>query len=148
VVEVGGGDEEANISRASGVVEDQVVGFNGDAVAGGNKVGPGVEGRTDDMESVTDVGAEGGFTQLAAAKEVVTKRVKGGMAARARETSELGGEAGKAEFAWGGQEVLGVAVGESVECKSGRDTAGERGEVGGNRRWVRVRVRQTHTSRG
>jgi hypothetical protein len=49
-VEIGGGEEEANIGGACGIVGDEIAGFNGDAVAGGNKVSPGAEGGADDMK--------------------------------------------------------------------------------------------------
>ena len=40
MAEVAGKEEEANIGRAGKVVGDEVAGFDGDAVTGGNKVGP------------------------------------------------------------------------------------------------------------
>ena len=54
--------EQANIGWAGRVVGDQVSGFGGYAVPSGDKVGPGANVRTENVESVTEVGAEGGFT--------------------------------------------------------------------------------------
>lgn len=57
-MKVAGKKEEAYISRVGKeVVGDEVAaGFNGDAVAGSNKVGPGSNVGTDSLESVPDVG--------------------------------------------------------------------------------------------
>ena len=50
------------------------------------------------MDSVADVSAKGRFVGMAAAEEVVAKRVQGGVAARAGESGEFWREARKAEF--------------------------------------------------
>ena len=50
----------------------QVAGFEGNTVAGGDKIGPGAEGGADDMKGVADVSTEGRITETAATKEVVT----------------------------------------------------------------------------
>jgi hypothetical protein len=57
--EVAWREEHADISRAGWVVGDQVSWFGGDAVSGGDKVGPGADVRADDMEGVPDVSTEG-----------------------------------------------------------------------------------------
>jgi hypothetical protein len=63
----------------------QVAGFEGNTVAGGNKIGPGAEGGTDDMKGVTDVSTEGRITETAQPKRrsLITKGVECGMAAGA-----------------------------------------------------------------
>jgi hypothetical protein len=57
MAEVAGEEEKANMGRAHMVVGDEVVLFNGDTVAGSNKVGPGGDFRADGVEGVMELGA-------------------------------------------------------------------------------------------
>ena len=67
------------------VVEDRKVSPRGSVGANG-------------MDSVADVGSEGGFVGVAAGKEVVTRGIER-FAAAAKVTSEFGRKAWKAKFA-------------------------------------------------
>jgi len=92
--EVGWKKDQANISGAGRVVRDQVTRFGDNTVAGSDEVGPRANVSTDNVKGVTDVGAERGFADAAAAEEMVAKGIKRGMATRAREMCKIIGEAG------------------------------------------------------
>jgi hypothetical protein len=61
------------------VVGDEIAGFGGDTVTGGNEIGPWAYVSTDNVEGVADVGTKGGFADAAAAEEMIPKGVQRGM---------------------------------------------------------------------
>ena len=79
--EVGGEEVKANVSQAGEVVRDEVEGFNGNTVVGGSEVGPRGKVRAEDVEGVTDMGAEDRFVGCMAGEVVVTIGIKGAAAA-------------------------------------------------------------------
>jgi hypothetical protein len=96
LAEVLGRKKHANISRTSGVVGDEITGFNSDTVLGGNEVGPGANAGADSVKGVAYMGAEGGLAGALTAKEVITVEVKGDVTAGTRLVDEFRGKTRKA----------------------------------------------------
>jgi hypothetical protein len=96
LVEVLGRKKHANISTTSGVVGDEITGFNSDTVLGGNEVGPGANAGADSVKGVAYMGTEGGLAGTLTAKEVITIEVKGGVTAGTRLVDEFRGKTRKA----------------------------------------------------
>ena len=71
---------EADVSRVGEVVGDEVAGFDGDTMTGGSEVGPRGKVGAEDVEGVTDVGAEDGFVGGTAGEVVVTIGIEGAAA--------------------------------------------------------------------
>jgi hypothetical protein len=136
MAEVAGEEEETNIGRTGKVVGDEVAGFDRDAVTGGNKVGPWGNFGANGVESVADVGAEGGFVGMAAAKEVVSEKVEGFTAGTVlidefrRETREAKLSLESKAVGVGGKKEVGLTAGKGAEGGTGREVE-ERREVGG-----------------
>jgi hypothetical protein len=132
--------EKANVSRAGGEgSRDEVVGFDGDGVAGDNETNKGGEFAADRAKGVADGIDRGGFV-VAAGKKVVAVGVKGVVAEAAGGTmgKELG-ENGQAEapeeaqaVVGGGEAVVGIEAGEIVEGRGHHAGVGKGGKVGAN----------------
>ena len=123
---------EANVSRTGEVVGDEVAGFNGNTMMGGSEVGPRGKMGAEDVEGVTDVGAEDGFIGGMAGEVVVAIGIEGAAAA-AGMIDKFRREAGEAEFALESV-VVGVGREEEMRVVAGcgfEGNAGGDGEEGG-----------------